>query len=89
MEPVRFTPVYAITDYKCQRQAYDYLVADLKKPLTGTAPTVSAYVQLSRGPLPRTPVYHAPFRHERPPDNALGALAAEREWQRRMAAETI
>ncbi len=39
---------YAITDYKCQGQTYLYLLADLKRPLRGSPPAASLYVQLSR-----------------------------------------
>jgi len=38
---------YAITDYKCQGQTYDAVVADLRKP-QGFASPASFHIQLSR-----------------------------------------
>jgi uncharacterized protein (DUF2249 family) len=43
------TLAYAITDSKCRGETYsDGLLTDLRKPLTGTTPASSLYVQLSR-----------------------------------------
>src|SRR6266496_6828278 len=38
---------YMITDYKCQGQAFCWVIVDLKKPI-GPCPSTSPYVQLSR-----------------------------------------
>ena len=42
------TLAYAITDYKCQGQTYDWLCVDIKKPNLGPVTTMFPYVQLSR-----------------------------------------
>ena len=42
------TLAYAITDFKCQGQTFDWVLCDIAKPRTGSAPATSAYVQLSR-----------------------------------------
>src|SRR5947207_5362793 len=42
------TLTYAITDYKCQRQTYRWVIVDLKKPNGGYSATSSPYVQLSQ-----------------------------------------
>ena len=45
--PFAFT--YATTDYKTQGKTYTSpLLVDIKKPLQGSAPAASIYVQLSR-----------------------------------------
>ena len=38
---------YAITDYKCQGQTFNWVIVDLKEP-SGRCPSASPYVQLSR-----------------------------------------
>ena len=43
------TLAYAITDFKCQSQTYEWLRVDIKRPHTGAASVMSPYVQLSRG----------------------------------------
>ena len=43
------TLAYAITDFKCQGQTYEWLRVDIKRPHTGAASVMSPYVQLSRG----------------------------------------
>src|SRR5436190_18254515 len=43
------TLAYAITDFKCQAQTYEWLRVDNKKPHTGAASVMSLYVQLSHG----------------------------------------
>ena len=45
----RVTLAYAITDFKCQGQTYEWLRVDIKKPHTGASSVMSLYVQLSRG----------------------------------------
>ena len=42
--PISLT--YAITDYKCQGQTFNWVIVDLKKP-SGPCPSASPYVQLS------------------------------------------
>ena len=42
------TLAYAITDYKCQGQTFEWVIVDLKKLNRGSSPTFSPYVQLSR-----------------------------------------
>jgi len=39
---------YAISDYKCQGQTYESCRVDITKPSSGSASTMSPYVQLSR-----------------------------------------
>jgi hypothetical protein len=42
------TLAYAITDYKCQGKAFQYVIVDLKNSSRGSSPHTSAYVQLPR-----------------------------------------
>ena len=42
------TLTYAIMDYKCQGQTFEWVIVDLKKPNRGSSPTSSPYVQNSR-----------------------------------------
>ena len=42
------TLAYAITDYKCQRQTFTWIVVDLKKLREGYSLTFSSYIQLSQ-----------------------------------------
>jgi hypothetical protein len=43
------TLAYAITDFKCQSQTYEWLRVDIKRPHVGASSVMSPYVQLSRG----------------------------------------
>src|SRR5436190_8722661 len=42
------TLAFAITDFKCQGQTFDWVLCDIHRPRTGLAPSTSPYVQLSR-----------------------------------------
>jgi hypothetical protein len=78
---------YAITDYKCQGQTFNWVVVDLKKP-SGPCPSTSPYVQLCRARTRDRLSILRPFS----PDELLSplpeALKLELKWQEEKANET-
>jgi len=82
------TLAYAITDFKCQAQTYEWLRVDIKKPHTGAASVMSPYVQLSRGrSLQRLSILR-PFDPEDLRASIPDELKAELEWEQKMNALT-
>ena len=83
------TLAYAITDFKCQGQTYEWLRVDIKRPHTGAASVMSPYVQLSRGQaLQRLSILRLfdpdDLRAPIPED-----LEVELKWEEEMSKETI
>lgn len=78
---------YAITDYRCQSQTFNWVIVDLKKP-SGPCPSASPYVQLSRARTRDRLSILRPFS----PDELLSplpeALKLELTWQEQKAKET-
>lgn len=78
---------YAITDYKCQGQTFNWVIVDLKKP-AGRCPSTSPYVQLSRARTRHRLSILRPFS----PDELLSPLPEELKlelkWQEEKAKET-
>lgn len=78
---------YAITDYKCQGQTFNWVIIDLKKP-GGCSPSASPYVQLSRARTRQCLSILRPFS----PDELLTPLPEELQleikWQEQKAIET-
>ena len=79
---------YAITDYKCQAQTYDYLRADIKKPNFGPATAMSPYVQLSRARSLQRVSIMRPFDPAELSVPLSKELIAELEWEEQMAEKT-
>ena len=77
---------YAITDYKCQGQTFNWVIVDIKKP-SGPCPSTSPYVQLSRARMRDRLSILRPFS----PDELLSpypeALKLELKWQQQKANE--
>jgi hypothetical protein len=82
------TLAYAITDFKCQGQTYEWLRVDIKKPHTGAASVMSPYVQLSRGrSLQRLSILR-PFNADDLRAPIPEELIVELEWERQMHEQT-
>jgi len=83
------TLAYAITDFKCQGQTFDWIRADIKKPPTGFSPSMSPYVQLSRVRC----LDHLSIMRPFTPDELCSLLPKELQdelqWQEEMAMETM
>jgi len=79
---------YAITDYKCQAQPYDYLRADIKKPNFGPVTAMSPYVQLSRARSLQQISIMRPFDPAELSVPLSKELIAELEWEEQMAEKT-
>lgn len=78
------TLAYAITDFKCQGQTYEWLRVDIKKPQTGAASVMSPYVQLSRvQSLQRLSILR-PFDPDDLRVPIPKELIEELEWEQRM-----
>jgi len=82
------TLAYAITDYKCQGQTFNWIIVDLKRPSSGNSPSDSPYVQLSRAKsldhLSIMRPFHADELHAPIPIELLDEL----QWQEEMAMKT-
>ena len=75
---------YAITDYKCQGQTYQFVIVDLKKPSRGGSPSASIYVQLSRCRSLSSLSIMRPFDPAELRAPLSDALLAELAWEERM-----
>ena len=75
---------YAITDYKCQGQTYQFVIVDLKKPSRGGSPSASIYVQLSRCRSLSNLSIMRPFDPAELRAPLSEALLAELAWEERM-----
>ena len=79
---------YAITDFKCQGQTFDFVLCDIEKPRAGPAPPTSPYVQLSRARSLQSVSIIRPFDLDQlsaplPPD-----LLDELRWESDLAQQT-
>jgi hypothetical protein len=83
------TLAYAITDFKCQGQTYEWLRVDIKKPHTGAASVMSPYVQLSRAQSLQRLSILRPFNSEDLRTPIPNELAIELEWEQRMSELTM
>ena len=83
-----FTLAYAMTDYKCQGQTFEWLIVDLKKPPVGFSTVCSPYVQLSRAKALNQLSIMRPFDAEELRTPLPIALQEELQWQEEMAATT-
>ncbi len=82
------TLAYAIMDYKCQGQTFEWVIVDLKKPNRGSSPTSSPYVQLSRAKTRACLSILRPFDPAELRSPLSKHILTELEWQERMAEET-
>lgn len=80
---------YAITDFKCQGQTFDWVRVDLKKPPTGFSPAMSPYVQLSRVKHLDHLSIMRPFTKEELCSALPDELLKELEWEEEMARKTM
>ena len=78
---------YAITDYKCQGQTFNWVIVDLKKP-TGLCPSASPYVQLSRARARHRLSILRPFSTDELLSPLPEELQLELKWQEQRANET-
>lgn len=83
------TLAYAITDFKCQGQTYEWLRVDIKKPHTGAASVMSPYVQLSRGQSLQRLSILRPFNPEDLRAPIPNELTTELEWEQKMCELTM
>ena len=81
------TLAYAITDYKCQGQTFEWVIVDLKKP-SGRSPKSSPYVQLSRAQTRSRLSILRPFTIDELTSDLPNELVMELEWQALKAKET-
>ena len=81
------TLAYAITDYKCQGQTFEWVIVDLKKPC-GRSPKSSPYVQLSRAQTRSRLSILRPFTIDKLTSDLPNELVMELEWQALKAKET-
>jgi len=81
------TLAYAITDYKCQGQTFEWVIVDLKKP-SGRSPASSPYVQLSRARTRTRLSILRPFDPTELQSDLSKHILAELEWQTQKAKET-
>ena len=89
--PVQFlvTLGYAITDYKCQGSTYKgSLVLNLKKPINGSSPAASPYIQLSRAQSLDQIHVLRPFDETELMTPLSNDLKAELEWEKSMYEKT-
>ena len=82
------TLAYAITDYKCQGQTFEWVIVDLKKPTRGSSPTSSPYVQLSRAKTRACLSILRPFDPAELRSPLSKHILMELEWQTQKAKET-
>ena len=82
------TLAYAISDYKCQGQTYDFLRVDIKKPNTGNASVMSPYVQLSRSRSLHGLSILRPFDPDELRAPIPDELKEELEWEQMMSKRT-
>jgi len=93
MQQFPVTLAYAITDYKCQAKTFQSIICDILKP-TGlgaglSAPSTSAYVQLSQATrLDRVSIMR-PFDEKELSYPIDAELEKELEWQEDMAKATL
>jgi hypothetical protein len=80
---------YAITDFKCQGQTFDWIRVDLKKPPTGFSPAMSPYVQLSRVKRLDHLSIMRPFTKEELCSPLPDDLLKELQWEDEMARKTM
>lgn len=78
------TLAYAITDFKCQSQTYEWLRVDIKKPHVGSASVMSPYVQLSRGQSLQRLSILRPFDPDDLRAPISDELKAELKWEQEM-----
>ena len=83
-----FTLAYAMTDYKCQGQTFEWVVVDLKKPPIGFSTVCSPYVQLSRAKALNQLSIMRPFNADELRTPLSMPLQKELQWQEEMAAIT-
>src|SRR5579859_1999326 len=83
------TLAYAITDFKCQGQTFDWIWADIKKPPTGFSPCMSPYVQLSRVKCLDHLSIMCPFTKEELCSALPDELLKELEWEEEMVRKTM
>jgi hypothetical protein len=83
------TLAYAITNYKSQGETYSNgLLTDLRKPLTGSTPAASLYVQLSRVQTIQQLSIMRDFDPEELRKPLPHDLMEELEWEQEMDART-
>jgi hypothetical protein len=83
------TVAYAITDYKCQGKTYfKGMLCDLQRPKTGSPPSASLYVQISRVPSIQLLSVIRPFDASELHKPLSPELLNELEWQAEMAEKT-
>jgi hypothetical protein len=82
------TLAFVITDYKCQGQTYQFVLADLKKPIRGGSPASSLYVQLSRCRSLNNLSIMRPFQADELCTSLSSELLTELEWQENLAEQT-
>jgi ABC-type dipeptide/oligopeptide/nickel transport system ATPase component len=83
------TLAYAITDFKCQSQTYEWLRVDIKKPHVGAASVMSPYVQLSRGQSLQKLSILRPFDSDDLRAPIPEELKAEIKWEQEMSEKTV
>ena len=82
------TLAFAITDFKCQGQTFDWVICDIHRPRTGSAPSTSPYVQLSRArSLERVSIMR-PFNADELSTPLPKELLEELKWEEDMAQRT-
>ena len=83
-----FTLAYAMTDYKCQGQTFDWLIVDLKKPPIGFSTVCSPYVQLSRVKALNQLSIIRPFNADELRTPLSIPLQEELQWEEELASIT-
>ena len=79
------TLAFAITDFKCQGQTFEWVLCDINRPRTGSAPSTSPYVQLSRArSLERVSIMQ-PFNADELRTPLAKELLEELNWEEEMA----
>ena len=82
------TLAYAITDFKCQGQTFDFVLCDLDKPRDSRAPPTSAYIQLSRARSLQCVSIMRPFDIDQLSAPLPPELLDELRWQSDLAQQT-
>jgi len=82
------TLAYAITDFKCQGQTFDFVLCDIEKPRVGPAPPTSPYVQLSRARSLQCVSIIRPFDVDQLSAPLPADLLDELRWESDMARQT-
>ena len=82
------TLAYAITDFKCQGQTFNWVLCDIEKPRAGPSPATSAYVQLSRVRSLQCVSIMRPFNVDELSTPLPPELLEELQWEKEMARKT-